>query len=117
MNAAMTTVPQPKGFLVRHFRVKAGLTRQGLAKEANLSLKMIQRAEYGQLTEYTLRCLARALTIAPVNFYDDEELQVFLSGRIATSDRPLADTDQQIEASFQELLDRLEILPIRKQGR
>lgn len=113
MNDAMTTVPQAKGFLVRHFRDQAGLSQQRLADKANLNLKMIQRAENGQMTEYTLLCIARALAIAPVNFYDSEDLQVFLSGRIETGEPPHSNGDPAIEEDSDELLDRFTTLPAR----
>ena len=91
MSNPATIVPQPKGHLIRFFRERAKKSPQDLADDANLHIKTLRRAEQGQLTEYTLLCFSRALGVAPVNFYDQKELDAFLAGRLAETEYPSND--------------------------
>lgn len=118
MGIRETTVPQPKGYLLRLFRTRAGLTQEELADAAKVNIKTLRRAEGGQVTEYTLLCLSRALAVPPVNFYDPEEMKAFLGGRLADGDGPGLDElragqGSEDETDPDDVLQRYKILPGR----
>lgn len=118
MNQSVHMVPQPKGQLIRFFREKAKHSLQDLADLAKLHVKTLRRAEQGQLTEYTLLCVSRALGIAPVNFFDPDELTIFLSGRFEEAERPhveqsCANSGSEDSTDPEDLLERYDVIPKR----
>ena len=119
MSNPAPSFPTPKGHLIRFFRQRAKKTQEELAEDANLHVKTLRRAEHGQgLTEYTILCISRALGVAPVNFFDQTELEAFLAGRLAKTEYPPddqlhADPRSKDDTNPDEILDRYDIVPSR----
>ncbi len=106
-------IPNPKGHLVRFFREKAQYSLQELANRAGLHIKTMRRAEQDQLTEYALLCISRALGVAPVNFYDPEEITAFLAGRVEAAPRPRVHPRSDDNKDSEDILDRYSVIPKR----
>ena len=106
-------IPKPKSYLVRFFREKAHYSLQELADRAGLHIKTMRRAEQDQLTEYSLLCISRALGIAPVNFYDPEELTAFLAGRVEEAPQSRVQSRIDDNKDSEDLLDRYSVIPKR----
>lgn len=85
----MIAFPSLSGAQIRTYRLdgawtdpKKGDSQEVLAENANLSVKTIQRAEHGAAGRQAIVQIARALKVAPVNLFDQREVDQWLAGRM-----------------------------------
>ena len=110
----MKGFPLIRGCLVRHFRKTAGLSQEKLAELAGVNTLTVRRLEKeSSLTSHiTVMLIARALQVEPANFYDLDDLEQFMAGRLDSV--PVFDVVERSSEPIvpdKELCERLRLVP------
>ena len=83
----MKHFPKPVGERIKQYRKKKGFSQVDLSGRTNLDALTIRRAEKNthEPSYQTMILLGTALNVAPVNFYDLDELRDFIAGHLDDS--------------------------------
>ena len=78
----MISFPTHRGDRIRRIRKLRGLSQEALAANGGVATKTVSRAENGRnVSRRSIERIAAALGVPPGNFYDEADIDEFLSGR------------------------------------